>query len=321
MTGPGIPVLELAPLESMLDAITAATCPGCGLELKPAGSQCAACGTLPPVTREELAEALSAPGALAEAQALQVRARAVAKIAEAERDLRAADRLVAVDALMTAWDLAEAKLDTAQEAHKQAAGMLEAAAAAEQQAAGPLREAEQNHREAVQGEEAARRLRKGARAETDARLRLVAATDVLSRYQAEAAAATQAREAAAAVLEAAGDAVSAAERGRDAAEDAAEHPSRIPLAAETVRALAAPLVRLALGRDVNGQELAPGERMMAVAVATVIAETGGALKDIRDRAREQALKDAADEQRKRPVLVNDAAGDVTVYSPLRRVSP
>ena len=63
-------------MDEALDSLGAKFCGQCAAKLPVVGGQCAGCGALPAVTRNELADALSEPGALAKAEAAELRAEA-----------------------------------------------------------------------------------------------------------------------------------------------------------------------------------------------------------------------------------------------------
>jgi hypothetical protein len=171
-------------MDDALDRLAAKFCGQCAAKLPVAGDQCPACGALPVTTRHELAEALAEPGALAEAEAKDLRAEAERLRDESVSKSRAADRVLHLSSLLNARDRAQAALEDAHERQRQADGVLREAQEAEAAAAAPMREAYENHRKAAQAEEAARRLGKGPTAEMEALGRLNAAAAVLARYQA-----------------------------------------------------------------------------------------------------------------------------------------
>ena len=147
-------------LDDALDRLAAKFCGQCAAKLPVAGDQCPACGALPAVTRTELAEALAEPGALAKAEADELRAEAERLRDESVAVSCAADRVLHLSSLLNARDRAQAALEDAHERQRQAAGALREAENAEAAAAGPAREAYASHHRAVQDEEAARRLGK-----------------------------------------------------------------------------------------------------------------------------------------------------------------
>ena len=63
-------------MDEALDSLGAKFCTSCAAKLPSPGDQCPACGAIPAVTRTELADALSEPGALAKAEAVELRAEA-----------------------------------------------------------------------------------------------------------------------------------------------------------------------------------------------------------------------------------------------------
>jgi hypothetical protein len=221
-------------------------CGECGVELPQRGAQCAGCGALPEVTRAELEEVLSEPGRLARIEADRLRGEGDALIQEGKaRHLQAA-RVLAAAAAETERDAAQDALSVALGDLEQANTVLEDAGRAEAGAAAQLAEADGNHRQAIQAEEAARRLRKGPAAETDALARLNAATDVLARYRAPA-------EAAANVRQAAAGRVAAAEGNVAACQDAYDR------AALTVEQLLDPRLRFALAPVDDGYAAVVGQ--------------------------------------------------------------
>ena len=82
-------------MDEALDSLGAKFCGKCAAKLPVVGGQCPKCGALPAVTRTELAEALAEPGALAKAEADELRAEAERLRDEMMAKLREADRVAA----------------------------------------------------------------------------------------------------------------------------------------------------------------------------------------------------------------------------------
>ena len=310
-------------MDEALDSLGAKYCGQCAGKLPVAGGQCPACGALPAVTRTELADALAEPGALAKAEAAERRAEAERLRDEMMAKLREADRVEHVSALRNARDRAQDALEDAHDRQRQADSALREAEKAEAAAAAPMREAYDLHRQAEQDEEAARRLGKGPAAEMETLGRLNAATAVLARYQAPLQEATAAKETAQALADDAEMDVQAAEEARDAAVWGCEHPGYIPLSGETTTIPAQPLTRFALGVDLDGSPIPVVDRMMAALPGWSQAMMVGLVREAENKARIAERKAIADEEAKRPRVVNAttalAPGSVPagggIYSP------
>jgi hypothetical protein len=216
-------------LDDALDSLAAKFCGACGEGLPSPGDQCAACGALPVVTRTELAEALAEPGALAKAEAAELRAEAERLRDQMMARLREADRVMHLGSLRNARDRAQAALEDAHDRKRHAEGVLREAKRAVEVAAGPLHEAYELHHKAEQDEEAARRLGKGPAAEAEALDKLTARATILARYREPMQEAMAAQEAAEALAGTAAVDVKAAEEARDAAAWGCEHPGYAPL--------------------------------------------------------------------------------------------
>lgn len=239
--------------------------------------------------------------------------------------LREADRVLHVASLLVARDRAQVALEEALERARQATGAAGEAERAEAEAAKPAQEAYALHRRAAQDEEAARRLGKGPAAEAEALDKLAARATVLARYQAPLQAATAARQEAEALAAAEAAGVQVAEEARDRAVWAHEHPGRpVPLSGETVNIPAQPMVRLALGVDLDGTELGPVDRLMAALPGMAISEVAGITDNERNKARIAERKAIEAEAAKRPRVVNATTalapgsarmGNGAVYSP------
>ena len=291
-------------LDDALDRLGAKFCGQCAAKLPEPGGQCPACGALPAVTRTELADALSEPGALAQAEADELRASAARHREQMMADLREADRVLHAAALRNARDRAQTALEDAHERQRQADAAVREAGKAEAAASAPMREAYELHRKAEQDEEAARRFAKGPAAEIEALGRLNAAAAVLARYQAPLHEATAARETAQALADDAVMNVHAAEEARDAAVWGCEHPGYVPLSGDTVNIPAQPLTRFALGLDLDDGPLSDVDRMMAALPGWSMAVIAGLARDAENKARIAERKAIAEEEAKRPRVVN-----------------
>jgi hypothetical protein len=219
-------------------------------------------------------------------------------------DLREADRVLHVASLLAARDRAQTALEDALERARQAAGAVGEAERAEGEAAKPAQEAYALHHRAAQDEEAARRLGKGPAAEAEALDKLAARATVLARYQAPLQAATAAQQEAEALAAAAAAGVQAAEEARDRAVREHERVGYVPLSGETVNIPAQPMVRLALGVDLDGTELGPVDRFMAALPGMAISEVAGITDSERNKARIAERKTIEAEEAKRPRVVN-----------------
>ena len=158
-------------LDEAISELAAKYCGDCGKGLPVPGVQCPACGGLPQATRQELQEALSEPGKVAQVEADRLRAEAERLRDAAEGAYRDADRVLHLAGLERMADAARGRLDAAVAARMQARAALDQAEAAEAADAGPHRDAYENHRQAVQAEEAARRLRHGPQADIEQKAR------------------------------------------------------------------------------------------------------------------------------------------------------
>ena len=134
---------------------------------------------------------------------------------------------------------------------------------------------------------------------------LRAADEVLTRYQGVLQQAMAAKQEAEALAGAAAAEVQAAEETRDRAVWAHEHPRRpVPLSGDTVNIPAQPMVRLALGVDLDGTELGPVDRLMAALPGMAISEVAGITDNERQKARIAERKTIEAEAAKRPRVVN-----------------
>lgn len=251
-------------LEDVLDRVCAKFCGECGEPLDPPGSQCAACGALPRETRAEAGERLAAePDPVARAEAERLREEARETVAAAHRLLRDADAAEHRSLLRKDRDAARVRLDAASAGLEGAEAALELAVRAEEMAAGPFADAYGVHQQAVTAAEEARRLRKGAEAEVEAQMRLEKAAGVLARYRDEAHAATQARRDAETALQAVEADIRERERELAEAEAVLDRCEPVPISPQTVQVLAAPLMRIGAGADIDGTPLTVVERLMA----------------------------------------------------------
>ncbi len=304
-------------MDDALDRLGVKFCTACAAKLPVPGDQCPECGAIPAVTRTELAGALSEPGALAQAEVDELRASAAQHRDQMMADLREADRVQHVAALLNTRDRAQTALEDAHERQRQADGVLREAEKAEEEAAAPMREAYDLHHKAEQDEEAARRFAKGPAAEIESLGRLNAAAAVLARYQAPLQEAAAAKEAAQALADDAAMGVQAAEEARDAAVWGHEHPGYIPLSGETVSIPAQPLTRFSLGLDLDSKtELSPVDRMLAALPGWSMAVLAGLVKEAENKARIAERKAIADEEAKKPRV-----SGATVLAPGARAVP
>ena len=209
-------------LDEVLDEQLPRYCGDCGTDLPLRGTQCAACGWLPEVTRAELAETLSVPGALARIEAGRLVDEGEKLREQAAARFGAAQRVLAADAAVQDRDAAQVALDAALVQLEDAETALEEASRVADAAAGQLGEAETDHRRAVLRLEGARRNKEGVAAENEAGFRLNAATDTLARYRIPAEETAAARQAAVARVAAAEGNATACEDARDRAARAVE---------------------------------------------------------------------------------------------------
>ena len=285
-------------IDQVLDLECVKYCTDCGEPLDLPGSACPECGALPAETREEARERLAdEPDAVTRAEAARLRKEAMTLLISAEHVFRMADEAEHRSELRRRRDDAQNRLKEAADAREQAVSALAEAVKAENVTAKPLADAFAAHAAAVKTEEKARRLRKGAEAEIEASVRLTAAVQVLGRYQAEAAAASRAREAAEMAALQAEQAVRDREEARDQAQVLLDRHATVPLSAETAASLAAPLMRLACGRDINGRPLDQVERSMAGVWGKGIYSAAFAdFADALDRAEEDRIRSQIEEE-------------------------
>ena len=312
------PAEPIETLDDLLDRVCAKFCGECRTRLSPPGSQCPECGHLPPETRQEAAERLmSEPDLVDQAEAWRMRKEAMATLGAAERLFREADAEEHRSVLRKARDAAEGRLDAASGGLEDAESALEIAVQAEELAAGPFADAYNVHEQAVTAAEEARRLRMGAAAEVEANVRLEKAAGVLARYRDEAHAATVAKNAAEEALRAVEAEIAGRQREADEAQAALERCSPVPLSAATAGLLAAPLLRMSAGSDINKMPLAATDRLMAAC-------TGGRrtrLPQVSMRARWTAPRKtgSASRFRRRPGSSRSSARSATASS--RQGSP
>jgi hypothetical protein len=284
-------------IDQVLDLECVKYCTDCGEPLDLPGSACPECGALPAETREEARERLAAePDAVTRAEAARLRTEAMALLISAEHVFRMADEAEHRSELRRRRDDAQNRLKEAADAHEQAVLALAEAVKAENVTAKPLADAFAAHTAAARAEEKARRLRRGAEAEIEA--------SVLGRYRAEAAAAARAREAAEMAALQAEQAVRGREEARDQAQVLLDRHATVPLSGETAASLAAPLMRLACGRDINGRPLDQVERSMAGVWGKGIYSAAFAdFAHVMDRAEEDRIRSQVEEEaRQQPFL-------------------
>ncbi len=305
-------------MSQALDAQLNRHCCECAAELPVRGAQCGACGALPGVTRAELEESLSEPGQLTVIEARQLIEEGREFQQEARARFAEAQRLQAVAVAEADRAAAQGRLESALGELKHAEGALRKAEQAEADAAGPLHEAYENHRQAIRAEEAARRLRQGPAAETEALARLTAATDVLARYQAPAREATGRREAAETVVASAEAAVAAGEDARDRAVLAVEQLSdpgvRLVISPETGNLIAEPMMQMA--RKVFWKQATENETLLVQAIALALAQLTGVAMNIGLQAEKAAMKRRDAEEAKKPRV-----SGATVLAPGARAVP
>ena len=295
-------------IDDLLDTVLARCCSECGTELPERGGQCQACGALPAETRPEAEERLrddpdaftSVARKAARAEAARLREEAAGLQAQMRAKFAAADRAVYMAELELTADAAGRELTAARAAEQRAAEALRAARSAEDDAAAELADAAQLHRTAQRDEEAARRLRKGPRAEVDAKLRLDAAQEVLGRYQAAHGSLAAAREHARRQLAAAGAAAASCESALEAARAAAASPGYIPRSAETI-------ANDLTGAVVSGKLNAVDMTIAGVLVRGLFGITGGE-DSVRADERRRIAKGEEEKRRHAPQLTADGKG-------------
>lgn len=309
-------------VDDLLDTILARYCGECGEELPRRGDQCPACAALPEETRAEAEERLRTDrAAFAAAEAKVVLGVVAAEAArfredaeEHRRQMResyaAADLAELIAQLQLAASAAGRDLDAAREDEKQAGALLAGAVLAERESAGGLADAEQVHQGAWRKAEAARRLRKGARAETDAEVELAAAAKVLGRHQADHGALVSARDQA--QRDVADASAAAAGREDEAARlaYAAEHVIRAPMSREAVFADVFALAAKAGVGALDGED-----RLMVMGAVKMMAMSTGVDEDTRrDEADRVRARDEA-EKRRQPQLLPGGDGMLVASVP------
>ena len=261
-------------LDEVLDEQLPRYCGECGTDLPLRGTQCAACGWLPEVTRAELAETLSVPGALAQIEAGRLVAEGEKLREQAAARFLAAQRVLAADAAVQDLDAAQVALDAALVQLGDAEKVLEEAGRVADAAAGQLGEAETDHRRAVLRLEGARRNSEGVAAENEAGFRLNAAADTAARYRIPAQETAAAKQTAMARVAAAEGHATACEDARDRCALAAAqlNDPRVPVTFEEPEdELTGPLKQLAAEAQ---QRLLQAQRRTGKDEATPIAVNG-----------------------------------------------
>jgi hypothetical protein len=286
-------------VEEALDSVLGRFCSSCGIPLPRPGEQCAGCGTLPEVTRAEMAERLATATARAQiaagrlhAEAGELQELASGKLAEADRRLEAAR-------LEDLRDEARIRADAA----AAAAGELEApergARRARESAAADLDGAKDAYRKATGAHEAAVRLREGPEAERAALIGQDAGERVLQRYQAVADQAAAAHDVALQNLTAARGEAGRLEAGWRAAAVAAANPGRIPVSPQRI---AKDLMRVAMSGTLDAVELAIARTLVAG-----LASVTGTDEQISREARRQLLREQEDTPAK-PLILRALSG-------------
>ncbi len=98
--------------------------------------------------------------------------------------------------------------------------------------------------------------------------------------------------------------VQAAEEARDATVWGCEHPEYIPVSRDTVSIPAQPLTRFSLRLDLDGGSVSDVDRMMAALLGWSMAGLAGLAWDAENKARIAERKAIADQEAKRPRVVN-----------------
>ena len=296
-------------MDEALELLLAKVCQGCGAQLPAPGLPCDACGTVPPVTKPELEETRSGPGKLAAVEARRLRQQADWHAGQLSALLARADEVEHVAVLTGRREQAQRAFENACKDEQRAATALGTAHEAAVQASARQEEAARAVRQAENRLEAAQRMREGIEAEIDAERHLEAARRVLARYQQPADAAAQAKQQAQQALTAAQAEMTRLEAERDAAVAAVESPGRIPVSEHRV------------GRDlmrvVLDSSCTPLERAMAAVIVAGLAQLTGVDADIRADARARVLKEIAEAQRHRPLLLPNSDGTMTAITALQ----
>lgn len=281
--------------EELLDSLLQRFCTECGEDLPGAGQPCPACGALPQVTREEAAERLARPGAVAMVAATRLRAEVRRRQEQNSQDLRRADLLEHTARLEAACDEAAGKLPPLRAEAARHAGELETAQAREREAMAAEADSRANYTKAAKAEERARRTKKDAATRTEALMRLNAAAPVLEADQAALRAATAERERVEAALAAACQRVEQAQAQLRAAGEAVAGPGRAP---KSMLTLAMDLTRQALSGD-----LLPVEQSLVRGLGLALANVTGARETIAAKAVEQAGAEKEERVRNMPAFL------------------
>lgn len=232
-------------MEEAIDGICPKWCSQCGEGLPRPGEECASCGELPGLLRDEAAEQLARPGELARMQAEHHRAEARRLLDEQVRQLMEADQVLHVDRLREAAARAGdeltagiARRDQAEAGLKDPRRTEERAARDQADAAGARRDFELELRKAE-------RYRKGAKVIVHARQALALAEEELAGKDAALASAQSAVRQAETLFAASEAEVRRLTAVRDAAARKLASPGTAVLSAESMEALAAPVVAIA----------------------------------------------------------------------------
>jgi hypothetical protein len=306
----------LLSLEEVIDRICPGECPACSAELPQPGVECSQCGELPAKLRQEAAEELAVPGALAAKQAELLRAEAERLRDEQIAVLAEADRVLFLDQLRQHLDRAEADLTAALARRDQAEARVPGLEKAEQRAARDLAETTQVRGDYARLQQRAERYRQGTRAVVEARRRLELGDEEVAVKQAALAAATEARKQAEATLAAADEETGRLARLRDRAAWRLEHPEQTGLSMASMNMLAIPVLAIAqavaplrLGKPGNQFTLADVSQDDRVAFAVAVAGQLGALTGMsaaeHNAGAEAGRKQLAAEQAGQPRVLAD----------------
>ena len=292
-----------AAAQELLDALLPGFCEGCGEQLPEAGMPCAACGTVPQMTRAEAAERLAQPGAIAVLEAARERGEARRLADEAAAHYAAADMIEHADRLERTRDEAAALIPPARGEAMRLARELRKAQARELEAQAREEDARRNFATLDNAEEAARRCGAGAAARTRALVDRNAAAAILEGDQAALRTATAVREEAERAAAATRAKVAALDAALKKAQQAADNPgwpgrSVITLAAD-------------LPRHVMAGDLTESEQAVVRALGEALAGYTGAATGIARRAAEIAVREHEDRDKRSARFLRPAGNGAT----------
>jgi hypothetical protein len=232
-------------MESAIDQVCDKVCTQCGQELPRPGEECAACGELPGLLRQEAAEQLARPGELARMQAEYHRQEAQRLLGEQVAQLLEADQVLHVDQLRQVLAGAEAELTAGIARRDQAEAALKEPRSKEARAARERDDAASARKDFELELRKTERYKRGAKAIVLARQALTLADEELAGKDAALAAAQGAARQVEGTFAAADAEVERLIAARDAAARRLASPGTAALSQESMEALGAPVMAIA----------------------------------------------------------------------------